>query len=115
MYPVHLVCLFDAEDHLSHVLFGDLFAQGILSDEQTQEVTADTEVHDEVEVLDILEGSDQWYDPFRAFSGDKEIPFRSQMTLLGVAQHVCFANHFHGVDLLIWWQDLLLRMHKPLR
>lgn len=48
MYPFHLVGFFDAQDHLRHVLLGDLFLQHIFSQEQAQEVSADHIFHDQV-------------------------------------------------------------------
>jgi hypothetical protein len=45
MNPLHLVGFFNAQDHLRHVLLGDLFIQYIFSQEQAQKVSPDHIFH----------------------------------------------------------------------
>ena len=84
MYPIHLVCFLDAENHFSHVLFGDLLAKCTFADEQAEKVSTDAEAHDEVKMLTVLKCGDERHNPFRAFSCNKEVPFSSQVAFLGV-------------------------------
>ena len=48
MDPLHLVGFFDAQDHLGHVLLGDLFLQHIFSQKQPQEVSTDHIFHHQI-------------------------------------------------------------------
>lgn len=66
VYPVHLVCLFDAENHLCDILLRNVLIEYILPQKKAQEVTAHHVVHNEVQIVVVLEGRDQGNDPTRA-------------------------------------------------
>lgn len=62
--PSHLVSFFDARNHLSNVLFADLFTQDSFADEQAKKITSDAEFHHKVKMLRILKRGNERHHPF---------------------------------------------------
>lgn len=63
MNPVHLVRFFDAQDHLGDILLRHILVKYVLPQKQAKEVTPHHVLHNEVEVIVILERCNKRYNP----------------------------------------------------
>jgi len=91
------VCLFDAKDHLGDVKLGKVLLKDILLDQEVQKVSSRHVLHDQVQMVGILERVDQLDNPLcRLGSSRHEIAFCSDVSLLALLEHISLAHHFHG-------------------
>lgn len=60
----------DGEDALRHVEASDVFAEGVVFDEHRHEVSSGEKLHEEVEVVGVLERVVELHDPWRVGFGE---------------------------------------------